>query len=331
MKTRNYIISVVPILLIIVIAMWFVNRMFNVPGFQPSSNQAHPETAGMGANAPRQTEASERESNRDAQYNEMQRHWNVPIRFFGKITDQSGLPMPNVEVEFRIRSFPKAITSHARMDFTGGRTTTDNDGKFSINGYNGDVLSIDALRKPGYRMPKQVLSFPYGGGKADHSPDDSRPVLFILVQTGQVKAKVAYENNIRIDWNGDPQKITIGDNLGSIKLFCARDMVGPQQKRGFNWTVRIESTDIAMVEKATYPPSPSLAPSIGYNDFIRLGGDEHQTPWNDFQERRIYIKTKDGRYGLINLGLYIARPNDSNVGAVVSVLLAEPGTQYIEK
>lgn len=101
-----------------------------------------------------------------------------PIAFWGRVVDETGAPIESVEVEFSASSrFASSPSSYS--------TTSDGDGRFSIQGIKGSALHVE-LRKAGYyRVPNQsyaTIAYGYAADSKDSRPPPtrSRPAEFVL-------------------------------------------------------------------------------------------------------------------------------------------------------
>jgi len=264
-------------------------------------------------------------------YEELRNAWNVPIEFHGKVLDQDGSPLKDVTIHFKARSYPKTPAAFGRMDFATGKVVSADDGTFSITGYRGDSLTIESLEKHGYRTPRQNCSFAFQNSPGGYQLSNSEPISFMLVASDLPKAKRILEQNLSVEWNGGPQEISFGPEIGSLRMICSRDALPPTLDRGFAWAAKLSSSDFTMARLDPSMPLQLVAPADGYRSAIEFHGDKSQTPWNNMQELRFHIKTKDGRFGIASLTLYLARSKESRIGGTLAVHLNERGSRNLDR
>jgi hypothetical protein len=115
---------------------------------------------------------------------------NRPIDFYARIVDQEGKGVSNVQVEAEIRYYKTIVGP--KDTFTGGENLSrqsDENGRFSIQGYNGTTLLIKSLRKDGYIDLHGSGDFNYGYKSSSvHTSSPASPtVLHVWKRVGNSK------------------------------------------------------------------------------------------------------------------------------------------------
>jgi hypothetical protein len=103
---------------------------------------------------------------------------DVPIVFYGVVTDDGGAPVSNAQVQVHY--------AHFALNYGGGidtkEETTDEAGRFTVSGIRGRELYLNKIYRLGYEFTYTGSTFPYSGSPPDkiHVPDKNNPVRFTL-------------------------------------------------------------------------------------------------------------------------------------------------------
>src|SRR5436190_17829409 len=115
---------------------------------------------------------------------------NVPIRFWGKIVDQNNSPLTGVTVRATVRHWQGGPGIGLNASFPEKMALSDQDGRFEINGGNGDLLTIRGLEKVGYELDKGALrSFGYNISE-NIQPDRANPIILRMWKAGAKQALI---------------------------------------------------------------------------------------------------------------------------------------------
>jgi len=246
---------------------------------------------------------------------------NVPIRFFGRIVDESGSPVAGAGVACAIRSAPLALWTSGKD--SPGSCASSKDGTFSISG-RGESLSIKSILKPGFSEPKlRNYGFHYAPDvtpAAIHKPDNSNPVEFLVISGENATKTARIHQTLSFKWNGEPHSFDLGQKIGTITLTCQRQPLEENQQSEFRWNVNIGCRGFGIIEHMEGPAVSPIAPEVGYQPSVRYQAAVSGAPWSDFGEKSFFLKTNDGNYGVVSLRIYTAREDDSVNGSIVIYL-----------
>jgi hypothetical protein len=213
--------------------------------------------------------------------------WKMPIRFYGKVIDHNGQPVP----EARIRYGWNGIDgSNERFG------QTDAQGMFSIEDIKGKLLSV-RVQKEGYHAHNngfRVFEYAAFFEPHYHEPDPSSPVVFELLEKAEPAQLVRTEEEIRIA-KGSTVMVRLDDKT-SIELKLLANETQPDQP----WSMRVAATNGELQTAAV--EFPVEAPHDGYETSVLL---DRTTPkpagWSElYQGGVVYVKTGQG-YGRVEI------------------------------
>lgn len=120
--------------------------------------------------------------------------WNVPIRFFGKVIDDSGNAVSEAEIVFDFAGW----SSEEKPDV---HKKSENDGLFSLTGGQGTGLFVSVSKEGYYTLKSQNRHFEYGDPSSTdfHQPNAARPVVFQLRKKGKGEPLIAIEKKITLE------------------------------------------------------------------------------------------------------------------------------------
>jgi hypothetical protein len=262
---------------------------------------------------------------------------NQPIVFFGKVVDQAEHPVPGFEVEMETTRFDpdhSRLTMGIPLRRTTHEVVTDADGRFLLEGEQGDSLRIVRIEKSGYRQVRRYLpSFNYGREGALHRPDPDDPVVFQVWKEEGAVPLLRHERMTRISYDGTPLYLNLENGrlgaAGDVRLRLLRD---PRELTGlrdrFDWILRVEVPDGGLVEASS--DAGWAAPADGYEsafDFVALGEDPEWTPVKEFH---LFVRARGGRYfGRVTLRLD-ANSNQPATGLTYTAIVNPNGSRNLE-
>ena len=230
--------------------------------------------------------------------------FKTPIRFYGKVIDQHGVPIPAADVRM------------AAVDKPWGRPSvyerkTDNDGLFSIEGIAGLDLSVE-VTKPGFRVfsaaDNRVTSsgiFNYGLAHP-HQPDKAAPILFVLHKPGTIEPLVKIgEKNLRMARDGTPLSIAVDEQgVHQVVLRCwNQELQRPAGQRQYDWKLEVSVPNGGLLARkdafAFEAPQDGYAPSDTIDMPASLGNQ-----WRSFAERSYFIRFGDGTFARTKLEMH---------------------------
>ena len=216
--------------------------------------------------------------------------WKMPIRFFGKAVDQNGKPVAGAHVLFQWTDMSASGTSEAT-------TTTDADGRFSLNRKQGKRLGV-FVSKDGYHAVNQGRgSFEYAAFfepiYAQPKADD--PVLFTLVEKHEPEPLVKIEKELKLPKVVSEASVRIDETTSlAVKL------LSNEVRSGQPWEVKVSVEGGAV--QTTTDEFAVEAPADGYQRSLTLTRKTPKPPsWNDLYEGGILYFKGPEKYGRIEL------------------------------
>jgi hypothetical protein len=230
--------------------------------------------------------------------------WRTPIRFYGKVVDETGQPIEGVVITFGVTDL--SPEGHSTIGTESGA-----DGLFFLQGVNGKHLSIK-LYKPGYYVSRlNPAGFFYAGRNDNFVANPNQPVVFHLRKQGQGEPLITmdfpgFARIAQLPRNGTPVAFDLINGTtntpsgGHIQFEFTGDPISRETKR-FNWQLRI-TTQGGLLE--THEEFPFSAPESGYAAEVEI---KHpvtlEDAWQTTIERKYFIRLADGRYGRIEFRL----------------------------
>ena len=258
---------------------------------------------------------------------------NVPINFWGKVVDQDDRPVAGVKISFFLRKgveLAPGIPSAKQEKIT---TETDGSGRFQLTDVRGDAISIDSMVKEGYELsPKVVKSFAYTRAPQIFTPDANSPVIYTMLQKSKPEPLVHYDKAVKVPVDGAPVNFDLWKGVpspdGELRVSFTRNP--PQIVRGgahFDWSLSAEVSGGGLVEVG---PEPMFrAPETDYLDSISMEMRADSSLWRAAVNKSFYLKTRDGKYGRIELRLY-ADDEGATVRCHVEAHMNPSGSRNLE-
>lgn len=250
------------------------------------------------------------------------------IDFYGKVIDPDGNPVGNARITYlKVTAFhllPFSRFTHGPMH----EVKSDSRGIFHIKGGRGMSLSIEAIKKEGFRLAQDgnSLSYSFGSSSDPHRPDPKRPVEFLLIPSANKRLEPLVDEVLRFKWNSGPIKVIFGNEVLIIRP--TRDRLAGERS-GFAWNVNYEVKDGEILLKDKRDRLP-LAPLGGYQKFVDIGSTRNSPNWvGGVSDRILIFKTSQGLYGKIKIDFYSAR-DDDRVGGFVSIFQNPTGGRYLD-
>jgi hypothetical protein len=214
--------------------------------------------------------------------------WKMPIRFYGKVIDQNGQPVP----EARIRYGWNGINgSNERVD------QSDAQGMFSIEDIQGKLLSV-RVQKEGYHARNSGFrAFEYAAFFEPyfHQPDPNEPVVFELFKKQESVPLVRTEQQITLQKGGPAVTVALADKT-SIQLSLLANETQPDKP----WSMRVKTNSGGLQTAAA--EFPVEAPTDGYASSVLLDRTSPKPAgWSElYQGGVLYVKSDQG-YGRVEI------------------------------
>ena len=319
--TRRRIILLLAVVLLM-LGLWWLLR---VPQPEPSPQVvagpgASTSPAATGASPAPQTEAELRQK----AVAMIEKIFDTPIAFYGRVVDQNGDPVPDADVGY---------TAADRFNASGSQYTGKSDaaGYFQITRIKGGGLLVGVGKHGYYPVEgKSSQNFGYGMG-ADSTrkppPTKDNPAVFVLHKMGATEPLIRVEKNARIPKDGTP--VTVDLMTGRLSpngnLRVEAWTAAPESGRKFTWRCRVTVPGGGLVERKGQ--FDFEAPEDGYEESVDLGMPHDAEEWTSDQQRDYFVKLPDGRFARVNFRM-IAGGNHYFV--MESFLNPKPGSRNLE-
>jgi hypothetical protein len=232
------------------------------------------------------------------------------IEFYGKVVDQNGMPIPNVNVTGSV-IYNDGVSSGVQKK----QTVTDAEGLFFFSGMRGRTFDC-GLRKPGYETMPEGDAWDYTelvpAGKR-HYPDPKNPVVLKMWKLQGAEPMIHLAKNFRIPPDGTPVRIdlTTGKNVeqgGDLVLTLRHEVWQPgvQGKRPFDWTMQLEANNggvVVSTQRLMY-----LAPEEGYTPGLTVDMPSTKSRWEPDVDYTFYLKSRGQIYSRVGM-VFNANPD----------------------
>lgn len=221
-----------------------------------------------------------------------------PITFFGRVVDQAGKPVGEVNVTGLVMVQKKWMEGHIEKY----PTRTNADGLFSFHGISGRDISF-WFEKAGYRYDnrRQKSLFKYAlmsRPEERHQPNERAPVTFVIWKEHPQEPVLKWEiRSARIPASGEPAHFDLINGKavssgGDLVVTMTRTPLHIQRGQRFDWSITFSSPDggIAQLEG----PYSNEAPDAGYEESFRLDFPRDRADWESSMTRSFYLKSRGG-------------------------------------
>lgn len=228
--------------------------------------------------------------------------WRTPIKFYGKVVDERGAPVPNATVELSCNDLSFSGTSNYRR-------SSESNGLFSISNIRGKLLVVNVAKKGFYTSKADNDAFYYAGQNVNFTPNAAKPELFHLRRIGPTEPLIHIQSPLgggrayTIDPNGLPLELSltsggaVAQGQGDLRVECwTKHSTGNWR---FDWRCRI--TLVRGGLQRYTEEFPFQAPLEGYAAF-----DEINMPlslgegWGSSAKISYFLHLANGNYGRMN-------------------------------
>lgn len=235
--------------------------------------------------------------------------FGAPIKFYGKVIDQKGVPVEGAIVKI-------GAADRFWADGTDYFRETDAEGLFSIQGIKGAGIYVNAEKEGYYRTEKSNGRFGYGmpSGQKPHD-DPTNPAIFVLQKQGECEplvywripkstygrswVKVPNGGNVSVDLKSGnvglntPHSILISQNNSRAERENTRNPYD------WNFEIKVPGGGIQLKDgKFNFQ-----APESGYVETFSKAFSKEADDWADSFIREYFIRFEDGTYARINLDM----------------------------
>lgn len=238
---------------------------------------------------------------------------NVPITFYGIVTDENGAPLSDVEVSWDVLKAGSFAPSLGLQTGAKGVVHTDSSGKFSIM-EEGSSLSIETLMKKGYRKGRLMrASYGYGSNAEPYQADESKPERFLMIKDGTARS-LKKEIRLGFDWDGKIKEIAIPLPGRNETMIITPEIGGKKPNARYSdWSIKIQMKGAQLITGKS--GDARLAPIDGYLPEINLKNDT-EGQWGSEASVLLYIKTVDNQFGEIMFSAYSDRGVSDPTGSL---------------
>ncbi|MEO6993558.1 MAG: carboxypeptidase-like regulatory domain-containing protein [Lacunisphaera sp.] len=255
------------------------------------------------------------------------------IEFYGKVVDQTGTPIPNVNVTGSV-IYNNGVSSGVQEK----HTVTDAAGLFSFSGMRGRTFDYH-LEKTGYETMPEGDAFDYTELVPEakrHHPDPKNPVVLKMWKLQGAEPMIHMGKDFKIPPDGTPIRIdlTTGKRVtqgGDLIITLRHEILAPgaEPKRGFDWNAQIAASEGGIVE--TTQRLMYLAPEKGYTPALAVDMPANKSGWQPGVDSNFYLQSRGQIYSRVMMHLN-ANP-DQERGSYLSLtwwLNPKPGSRNLE-
>ena len=233
--------------------------------------------------------------------------WQVRIDFYGKVVDETGLPVEAADVVFGWSEMPayegSGNTSSAR---------SDENGLFSLVGEKGPNLTVRVSKDGYYTSRKNRTGFSYALGDESFSPNQSDPVVFHLKKKGQGVHLITSENGIRaklsvrVSKTNSSVRVNLLEKKATTTGQLEISQIKPPWRDATNWSFRLSIPDGGFVKNDD--EFPFEAPESNYFQTIEYNFTKGTTNWTTQASEQFYITFGQPRkYGWLRIESNLAQ------------------------
>lgn len=239
---------------------------------------------------------------------------NLPIRFYGKVIDQHGEPIPEVRVTLGLRTFKEPVPGVMGDADVSLVRTTNAEGRFEITDAKGSVLEMRSLEKPGYEASTAGIyrgSYRYWAHPSEgpFRPNAEAPEIFRMWKQQGAETLLIKSIGRAIPYDGTPTSYDLMTGQpspnGDVRVTLSRT---PQKitwgQTNYDWEVTIEALKGGLV--VSEEEQMFLAPEDGYQPKFTLRVPANAQDWTDTKEVAAYLRLRDGKiYGRATFGFMV--------------------------
>ncbi|MEI6780221.1 MAG: carboxypeptidase regulatory-like domain-containing protein [Verrucomicrobiota bacterium] len=258
----------------------------------------------------------------------LERQYETPISFYGRVVDQDGSPLADASVAFG--------WVNTNFQQQGSSTLSDGAGLFSLSGAQGKNLTVN-VSKEGYygssRSNQTSFQFSDMSGNRTFTPDPASRVLFHLRKKGPGAELITSQYGVKdylgvvVPRGGTPVQVDLlSRKVGAGGQIVISQLKPPYQswKQATEWTFRMAIPDGGFVEQDE--EFPFQAPEAGYQPTIEFHFKSGETNWATNLQRQYYIAFgQPRRYGRLVVETAIEME-----GARLTYAINPDGSRYLE-
>jgi len=261
---------------------------------------------------------------------------NVPINFWGRVTDQDGIPLLGVVVtySYSIDHGNDQGVAWIDLETRNGEVRSDAAGSFAITDLKGHDLTIESLTKSEYAYKARFnhsYNF-YGDAPSGRFVSkQSNPIIFQMIRRERLEPLVQSKGNFHVNGDGIPEHWNLwsgeADPSGEFAvIFRADPGVSSTPAQVVNWSADLEIAGGGIAE-APWEEEIHRAPESGYSATVLYPRVDQK---QGLPHRSFYLRTADGKYGRIQVKLSASDDGRSGRCFISADMNPRPGSRNLE-
>ncbi len=283
---------------LIVLSFWYYKRPVTLYHQEPVPTLSLP--TNVPPSAPRTLEDIERlkQEKRKKVITQVQGMYDTPIKFFGKVVDQNGNPVPDAQVGYSMADTFMASGSSSHK-------SADSKGYFEISGVKGATLGIKVTKDGYYEIPNiSYQYFAYGVGADQYfkvPPTPELPAIFTLHKAGETEPLISLSSRqFEIPLNGHLASIDLETGKKGHPGMEVSCRVSPKGQGGrFDWSYEMTVKGGGFVERKGQ--FEFMAPEEGYQQTVKVHMPASDSNWKINADRSYFVKLPGEKYALIEV------------------------------
>lgn len=261
---------------------------------------------------------------------------NVPIKFWGRVVDQDGVPLSGVRIAYMYSIFHGNDQGVAWVEHEArrGETTSDSGGSFAITDLTGHDLTIESVTKTGfvYRQ-RSSLTYNYGGNMpgSRFNPQRHNPVDMVMIHKDALESLIHMRGSLDVSGDGTAERWNLwsgeADSSGELAItFKADPGVSASPAQLVNWSADLSVVGGGITE-APWGEGAYRAPESGYSATVAYPRRDQK---QGVPRRGFYLQTADGKYGRLEVELSPSHDGRTARCFITSDMNPRPGSRNLE-
>lgn len=284
-------------------------------------------------------------------YDKANRGANSVIDFYGKIVDQYGFGIQDVDVELQVSGYnedfiSKILKGAKEGDVKGTfkksiEVKTNNTGFFFISNERGQFLRVTSIKKAGYTPPSRLgenYIYKNNYGKR-FNPSPESPIFFTMWKNSLSKENLnSFHFKIKLRGDGSQGSINLvtgrlsdsKDENDDIFVSIKSDIGEGEVLKKYNWRLLVKAANGSGFAETT-DVFLFLAPESGYVDNYEVFMEKRSIEWSqNINNRKLYFKGKQGEiYAALKLTAYTY--NRGHAFVLIDAVVNTSGSRSLEK
>lgn len=261
---------------------------------------------------------------------------NVPIKFWGRVVDQDGVPLSGVRIAYMysIHHGNDQGVAWIEHEMRKGETRSDSDGSFSITDLTGHDLTIESVTKTDYVYRKRSsLTYKYGGNMPESrfAPQRDNPVCIVMIHKDALESLIHMRGSLDVLGDGAAERWNLwsgeADASGELAItFKADPGVSASPAQLVSWSADLSVVGGGITE-APWGEGAYRAPESGYSATVAYPRRDQK---QGVPRRGFYLQTADGKYGRLEVELSPSHDGRTARCFITSDMNPRPGSRNLE-